>query len=61
MVIMLQGQQQNINQTLHSQKTPHISPMRASYGVSIVRIWEKIDSVIKATHCFSYIVQASMC
>ena len=31
-------QRQNINQTLDSQKTPHISPSRASYGVCVVRI-----------------------
>ena len=33
------------------QNTPNISPWRASYGVSFVRILEKIDSVISATHC----------
>ena len=32
-------------------KTPHKSPSQASYGVSIVRIWEKIDRVIMAPHC----------
>ena len=42
---------QNINQTLDSQKTLHSSPSRASYGVSIVRILEKIDRVITAPHC----------
>ena len=35
---------QNINQSLYSQKTPHILPSWASYGVSIVRILEKIDN-----------------
>ena len=44
-------QQQNINQILNSQKTPHSSPLWASYGVSLVRILEKIDSVITALHC----------
>ena len=39
---------QNINQTLDSQKTLHSSPSRASYGVSIVNILEKIDRVITA-------------
>ena len=36
---------------LESQQTPHTSPSRASYGVSIVRIWEKIDCIITAPHC----------
>ena len=31
---------------------PHTSPSRASYGVSIVRILEKIDRVITAPHWF---------
>ena len=30
----------------HSQKTPDISPSWASYWVSFVRIWEKIDCII---------------
>ena len=30
-----------MNQILESQHAPHISPSRASYGVSIVRIWKK--------------------
>ena len=34
-----------------SQQTPHILPSWASYGVSIVRIWEKIDRVNTAPHC----------
>ena len=33
----LQWLRQNINQSLPSQKTPHNSPSRASYGVSIAR------------------------
>ena len=40
-----------MNQVLESQQTPHISPSRASYGVSIVRILEKIDRVVTAPHC----------
>ena len=47
----LQRQQQNINQILNSQKTPHTSPSRASYGVSVVWIWETIDRVITAPRC----------
>ena len=42
---------QNINQISYSQKTLHILPSQASYRVSIVRIWEKIDCVIRALHC----------
>ena len=44
----LQWQQQSINQTLNSQKTPHIPPSQAIYGVFVVRIWEKIITV---PHC----------
>ena len=36
---------------LLSQQTAHISPSRTSYGVYLVRISEKIDSVITAPHC----------
>ena len=36
---------QNINQTLDSQKTLHSSPSRASYGVSIVNILEKLTAL----------------
>ena len=38
----LRWQQQNVNQTSNS---------RASYGVSIMRILEKVDRVITTTHC----------
>ena len=41
---------QNMNQCLYSQKTPHISPSWASYGMSIVIILEKFDRVIMAPH-----------
>ena len=37
-----------MNQTLESQQTPHISPSRVSYGVSLVRILETIDHIIMA-------------
>ena len=47
----LRWQWQNISQTLDSQKTPHTSPLRASSGVSFVRILEEIDRVITAPHC----------
>ena len=39
----------NMYQHYHSQKTPHISPSWASYVVSIVRIWEKIDFIMVAS------------
>ena len=42
---------QNINQTLDSQNTLHISSSRASYGVYIVRILEKMDCIITTPHC----------
>ena len=35
-------------QILNSQQTPHSSPSRASYGVSIIRNLEKIDPVLTA-------------
>ena len=44
---------QNINQSLDSQKTLHVSPSCASYGVSIVKIWEKIDRVTTAPQCMN--------
>ena len=39
---------------LESQQTPHISPSRASYGVSVVKIWEKIDRVVTVQNCIGY-------
>ena len=42
----LRYQWQKVNQILLSQQTSHISPSQASYGMSIVRIVEKIDRVI---------------
>ena len=46
-------QQRNLNQTLYSQQTPQTSPSRASFGLSTVRIWEKIDRLITAPRCAS--------
>ena len=40
-----------MNQIIASQHTHHISPSRVSYGVSVVRIFEKIDCVIMAPYC----------
>ena len=48
---MLRLQWEIVNQILESQQTPHTSPLRASYGVSIVEILEKIGSIITARHC----------
>ena len=42
---------QIVNQNLNTHKTPHISPYRASYGVSFMRILDKIDHVVIAQHC----------
>ena len=47
----LQWQWQKVYQILESQQTPHTSPSRVSYGVSIVRIWEEIDRLITEPHC----------
>ena len=43
-----------MDQALNSQKTPHTSPLRASYGMSFVSILMKNDRVIKGFYC-SYI------
>ena len=43
-------QWQNVDQTLNWQKTPHTSASQVSYGVSVVRILEKIDCIIKVLH-----------
>ena len=40
-----------MNQALNSQKTPHTSPLRASYGMSFVSILMKNDRVIKGFYC----------
>ena len=42
---------QNMNQSLNEQKAPHTSAWRVSYGVSIVRILEKIDRIITTLPC----------
>ena len=52
---LLQWQRRYINQSLYSQKTPHISPSRVSYGVSIMRILKKIDRIIMASHCIMWL------
>ena len=42
----LQWRQQDMNHPVNSQKSPHNLPCRVSYGVSFVRIWEKIYRII---------------
>ena len=42
------------NEVLEPQQTLHNSPSRASYGVSIVRILEKIHRAITPPHCVMY-------
>ena len=44
-----------MNLILESQPTPHISPSWARYGVSGVRILEKIGRVTTAPHCIKYL------
>ena len=40
-----------MDQALNSQKTPHTSPLRASYGMSFVSILMKNDRVMKGFYC----------
>ena len=42
-----------MDQALNSQKTPHTSPLRASYGMSFVSILMKNDRVIKGFYCMT--------
>ena len=43
-----------MDQALNSQKTPHTSPLRASYGMSFVSILMKNDRVIKGFYCIIF-------
>ena len=45
-----------MDQALNPQKTPHTSPLRASYGMSFVSILMKNDRVIKGFYCISYLL-----
>ena len=45
-----------MDQALNSQKTPHTSPLRASYGMSFVSILMKNDRVIKGFYCSTQVV-----
>ena len=51
LLMVLWWQEQNSNQTSNPQQTSHTSPLRASYGMSIVMILEKIDCIITEPHC----------
>ena len=42
---------------VNSQKTPHTSPFRASYGVSFMSTSTEIDRVIKGFYCINLIKQ----
>ena len=42
-----------VGQTLHSRTTPHSSPVRASYMVSLVSSSKKNDRCISKAHCVS--------
>ena len=44
----------------NSQQTPHTSRSGASYGVTILRYLEKIDSVIKAPYCIAILIALHM-
>ena len=44
---------QSIDQNSNTWKTPHSSPMRVSYGVSVVRIWDKL-AVEMAPYCIMF-------
>ena len=48
-----------MDQALNSQKTPHTSPLRASYGMSFVSILVKNDRVIKGFYCIRHPVSMS--
>ena len=52
----LQWQHQDENQTSNSQRKLYTSPSRACYGLSIMRILKKIDRVITALHCTTFIL-----
>ena len=45
-----------MDQALNSQKTPHTSPLRASYGMSFVSILMKNDCVIKGFYCIYMLI-----
>ena len=50
-----------MDQALNSQKTPHTSPLRASYGMSFVSILMKNDRVIKGFYCTRKNIEDTVC
>ena len=55
----LQLLRHHLNQ-INSLKTSRSLPLRLSYGVSFVRIFEKINCIIMAPHCISISHQTSL-
>ena len=53
----VQWLKQNINQNVKSQRHPITHP-QVSYGLSIMRIWDKIDHVIMALNCIEQILSS---
>ena len=51
MALQQMGQSLITSSIQYEQKTPHTSPSWVRYGVSFVRICEKIDCIIMALHC----------
>ena len=50
---------ENINEMLDPRKTSRTSPWHASYGMSFVDIFEKIDRVVTAPHCIFRVITLS--
>ena len=44
---------------LNSQKTPHIMSSWASYGVSVLSTWTKIDRIIVGLYCIIFTIARS--
>ena len=47
-------QKQNTNQTSNSQWAPHSSPVRARYGLSVVRNWRKLTALWRCRTALSH-------
>ena len=50
-----------LNERLNSQKTPHNSPLRASYGVSLFGICEEIDRIIRNCTVYLFVIVKRTC
>ena len=48
---ILMAGSQNFVHTMNSQKSPHTSSLRASYGVSLMKCFEQSDRVISGARC----------